>query len=140
MRDALESAVRQFLATYAHADLLEAVIDTSVQGPCLNLWAWRLLGDARLEDAMRASTDTGDWGCLFDVVDEIDSSTFQLRLAAFYPDWPGAIDRGDADVIGILQAAATGLPASTMLIFHHVDAWPAVTIPTAGHAPGGAPA
>ncbi len=127
MDPALEAAVRSFLARHADADLVEAVVDTSVDGPYLNLWAWRLHAGSALDDALAQVTASGDGGYLADIVDELGSSTFAITLAGLYPDWP-VIAHGDQAVLRILHAAATPLSPRTRLIFHHVDAWPAVTI------------
>jgi hypothetical protein len=130
MEHALEAAVRRFVAAHRDADVVEAVVDTSVDGPCLNLWAWRIQNGKHFDDAMREVADTGDGGFLADIVDELGSSTFEIGLAAVYPQWPDAIERGDDALVRLLEAAAAGLPARTRCLFHHVDAWPAVAIRT----------
>lgn len=124
----LEATTRHFIETYRDADLLEAVIDTSVGGPYLNLWACRVHDGADLDDALRQVNATGDGGFLEAIVDELDSSSFQIRLAQVYPHWPDDLEQGDRTVIRLLDAASAGLPATTRVLFHHVDVWPAVVI------------
>jgi hypothetical protein len=135
MTHALEAAVRSFVSAHRDADLLEAVVDTSVHGPCLNLWAWRIQQGKHFDDAMRDAADTQDWGILADIVDELGSSTFEIRLSGVYPDWPDAIAPGDRALVQMLEAAAARLPASTRFLFHHVDGWPAVAIRTGSPFP-----
>ena len=128
MEQDLANAVRAFFERHRTSDLLEAVVDSSVGGPCLNLWAWRLQPGASLQDAMDRVARTGDWGWLADIVEEDGSQVLGRGLAGIYPDWPDALEQGDARLLGLLQSAAAGLAAATAALFHHVDAWPAVDV------------
>lgn len=128
MQSSLQAALRRFLQAHHEADLVEAVIDTSVGTPWLNLWAWRLHPDTSLDEALAQVDAAQDWGLLKDIVDELGSSTFEIALAGVYPHWPEAIAQGDQALIRMLEAAAAGLPAHPRILFHHVDAFPAISI------------
>lgn len=126
----LQLAIHGFVSAHRDADVVEAVVDTSVNGPCLNLWAWSVQQGKRFDEAMREAADTLDRGFLEDILDEVGSITFEIGPMGLYPDWPEAIEQGDHALMQMLDAAAGELPAKTRLLFHHVDAWPIVTMRT----------
>ncbi|WP_148713829.1 hypothetical protein [Chitinolyticbacter meiyuanensis] len=128
MKNDIADAITAFIARHHHADLLEAMVDTSNGVPYLNLWAWHIQQGKQFGDAMQNVAESGDWGYLADIVDEAGSSTFSIALDSVYPDWPDALDHGDNSLIDVLHAAARALPERTVCMFHHIDAWPPVDV------------
>lgn len=128
VQHSLELAIRAFVSAHRDADVVEAVVDSSVNGPCLNLWAWRIHQGKNFDDAMQEVARTHDWGFLADIVDELGSTTLEIARQGIYPHWPDAIGQGDQTLIQLLDTAASELPAGTPFLFHHVDAWPAAAI------------
>ena len=130
--------VENFLRQYRHADIIEAVVDTTCSNgatvPFLNLWAWRLSPAARLEEAQRKVSETGDLGFWYDVLDELGSLAFEVALAEDYPEWPADITEGDALILAQLAALAKedALRGSGNVrwVFHHVDTWPLIDLCT----------
>ena len=108
--------------------MVEVVVDTSVSGPYLNLWAWKIHQGRRFKNAMRKVSVNNDWGFFEDVVDEVGSSTFHIPLLEIYTSWPDNIEQGDKIIIQTLKSASSVLSLNTQFFFHHVDAWPPVDI------------
>ncbi|MBK9217647.1 MAG: hypothetical protein IPL70_03955 [Uliginosibacterium sp.] len=130
------NVIEDFLRRHRHADIIEAVVDTTWANdavvPFLNLWAWKVSDKARLDDAQRTVCETGDPGFWYDLLDEAGSLTFEVEVAAHYPDWPAGIAAGDATILARLSALARPHLQQTSgqlrVVFHHVDAWPLIEI------------
>lgn len=137
---ATENAISEFLSTYRQADMIEAVIDTSVSHfpnttsqsmiPYLNLYALNIFEGKNVGQALQQVADTDNWGFLADVTEEIGISDFEIPLTELYPRWPDDLDEGDRKVINILTAAKDSLSLKAMFLFHHVDVWPPFDVQT----------
>ena len=130
------NVIEDFLRRHRHADIIEAVVDTTWANdaivPFLNLWAWKVSDAGRLDDAMRMVAETGDLGFWYDLLDEVGSLAFDVEVAAHYPDWPTGIEAGDASILAQLSALARPplqkASGRLRVVFHHVDAWPLIEI------------
>lgn len=130
------NVIEDFLRRHRHADIIEAVVDTTWANdavvPFLNLWAWKVTDKARLDDAARKVSETGDPGFWYDLLNEAGNLTFEVGVGAHYPDWPAGIAAGDASVLAQLSALARPYLQQTsgrlQVVFHHVDAWPLIEI------------
>ena len=139
MNDRIRAGVNEFLSRYPMAEIVDAVIDTSVDKnnhgnivPYLNLSVLNVLQGKSFIEAMQHVAKTGDWGFFYDITDEKGVSCFKIELIDLYPDWPDDCEAGDKKVILILRDALNNLSNKTIGMFHHVDAWPAIDIRTGG--------
>jgi hypothetical protein len=140
MYDDVDDAITRFLSANRECRLIEAVIDTSVAKdgggesfkivPYLNLWAFNISKNGDLKSALGQVAITDDWGFLADIVQEQDSSTFDISLEAIYPHWPGDLENGNEKIVNYLMSTAKLLSAETLYIFHHIDCWPPIDLCT----------
>jgi hypothetical protein len=140
MHDDIYDTTSHFLRANREACLIEAVIDTSVprvsEGdgykvvPYLNLWAFNAIDGRDLVTTLRGVANTDDWGYLEDIVQEQDSSSFEIALESIYPLWPDDFDEGTEKIVNILISTAKLLPSETIYLFHHIDAWPSIDLKT----------
>ena len=134
MQIELEESLREFISSNSSADLIEAVVDSTVGPedsfvPVLNLWAWKVTSGQNLQDALQKVTDTEDEDFLEDILEEISSQS--CELADFYPDWPENLGEGDMKVLQLLKSSV-GSPSTlsdkTAFLFRHIGAWPPVDV------------
>ncbi len=140
MYDEINNAVTHFLSANHACHLIEAVIDTSllkVNGessaqylPFLNLSALNISQDNDLMATLREVADTENWGYLEDIVQEQDSSFFEISLLEIFPHWPDDLDNGNARIISILMSNAKLISPETVYLFHHIDSWPPLDLRT----------
>ena len=140
MLNDIHDAVSRFLSANRESHLIEAVIDTSVSSastgdsykvvPYLNLWAFNVTKGRDLIAALREVAIAGDWGYLEDVVQERDSSTFDISLQKIYPHWPNDFVNGNRKIVNILMPTAKLLSSQTIYLFHHIDVWPPIDLKT----------
>ncbi|MCU0431791.1 MAG: hypothetical protein MUF42_17670 [Cytophagaceae bacterium] len=100
------------LATdYQASECIFMEIDTSVSNtnkkeivPYLNLYAHSKPNtNMRLDEFINTAIDQQDLGYMFDHIDLIFSSSFEMNLESVYPHWPEATEAGDEKIINALQ-------------------------------------
>lgn len=136
----IDKSIAEFLSAYRNSDIMEAVIDTSVDRtaakgsyttvPYLNLYALNVFAGRNVKEALRKVAETADWGFWEDITEEQGTSDCEISLSHLYPHWPEDLDEGDRKVIHILTALKEILSAQTLFLFHHIDAWPPLDIRT----------
>ncbi|MEJ2692664.1 MAG: hypothetical protein P8166_06270, partial [Candidatus Thiodiazotropha sp.] len=98
--------------------------------PYLNLRAFNVSKNNDLKSTLGQVASTDDWGYLEDIVQEQDSSTFEISLEAIYPRWPGDLEIGNEKIVNILMSKAKLLSPETLYLFHYIDSWPPIDLCT----------
>ncbi|PXY41328.1 hypothetical protein DMB65_07960 [Flavobacterium cheongpyeongense] len=83
-------------------------IDTSTDEnreivPFLNIYASLIFDGANFDEAIKNAVDNCNSGYIEDVLQDIDSSSFEINLSVFYPDWPDEVEIGDQKILNILN-------------------------------------
>lgn len=99
------------LKVVSHTDIPAIVfiyIDTSADEntkivPFLNIYSSLIFDDSNLDEAIKSAVDNCDSTYIEDVLQDIDSSSFEINLSAFYPDWPEELEIGDQKILNILN-------------------------------------
>jgi len=121
--------VTDFLEQFgAKATLFEFTIDTSVGDsgeftPFLNLWAFKA-DPERFTNAMKSAEENDDINFLYDVVEEVGVSNFEVPLDSFFPDWPENLEEGEAKLKQSLADLVKQSGFQGDVYFHHVDTLP----------------
>lgn len=134
MQDSNIVEMVKFLTKYRSVDMIEAVIDTSVNQsapivnfdmiPFLNLYAKNLLSGHTIEDVLQNVKASQSYLPFEDSGEEMGSADFDISLTFLYPKWPDDVKEGDQRLVNTLSSAYKTAGVSARLICHHVDAWP----------------
>lgn len=104
-------------------------IDTSIENgeivPFLNIYGSLVFDEVSCDDALIQAVDNSDSSYIEGVLEEIDSSSFEINLSVFYPDWPEELETGDKKVISIINSLLNKNKEKFNLVeklyFHYVD-------------------
>lgn len=93
--------------------------------PFLNIYGSLVFDEVNFDAAFVKAVDNSDSGYIEDILEEIDSSSFEINLSAFYPNWPDEIETGDHKVINIIKSVIDKNQNKFNLVqklyFNHVD-------------------
>lgn len=93
--------------------------------PFLNIYGSLVFDEANFDAALVKAVDNSDSGYIEDILEEIDSSSFEINLSAFYPNWPDDIATGDQKVINVINSVIdknqNNFNLVQKLYFNHID-------------------
>ena len=126
----IEKTVKNIVSHEDNPTIIFIYIDTSVDEnmdtvPFFNIYGSLIFDEENFDDALTEAIDNCDSGYINDVLDEIDSSSFEINLSALYPNWPDEVEIGDEKVINIIKSVIDKnkkkFNGVEKLYFDHVD-------------------
>lgn len=104
----IEETLLRIVSHEDHPEIIFIYIDTSTDEnieivPFLNIYGSLIFDEANLDEAIKNAVDNFDSGYIEDVLQDIDSSSFEINLSAFYPNWPEEVEIGDQKILNILN-------------------------------------
>lgn len=104
----IENALLKIVTHEANPDVIFIYIDTSVDEkmetiPFLNIFGNKVREQYNFDDALKMAVENEDMGFVADILEDIDSTDFEINLSAFYPDWPGQLESGDEKILTIIN-------------------------------------
>ncbi|KRG71515.1 hypothetical protein [Pseudoxanthomonas dokdonensis] len=131
----LPSCIADLIRQQPESTLVDMVVDTTYRDgelvPFLGVYAYALNEGASLSEAARLAYDNEDDGFFYEQLELLDEC--EADIAAFYPQWPYAIEAGDTALLHALSEYIRQHPASgsrKTYLFHHVNAQPFVNVLT----------
>ncbi|MDD7885112.1 hypothetical protein [Flavivirga sp. 57AJ16] len=113
-------------------DVIMVYIDTSYDDesnivPFLNVFGNKTLDNEDFDEAIKTASKQQDEGFMWDVLDEFYSSTFDINLSVFYPQWPNNFEDSDKKVVtfikNLLSKEMQRFEHIRKLYFFHVDSF-----------------
>nr|WP_294922239.1 hypothetical protein [uncultured Flavobacterium sp.] len=126
----IEETLLKIVSHEDNPTIIFVYIDTStdesmVTVPFLNIYGSLVFDEASFDDALIQALENGDSGYIEDVLEEIDSSSFEINLSVFYPNWPEEIETGDQKIINSINSVINKNKEKFNLVeklyFHYVD-------------------
>ncbi|WP_128755388.1 hypothetical protein [Aquimarina sediminis] len=113
-------------------DIMFIEIDTSFSDisdeggiPYLNIYSYKVFPERKLDHALQTAIDNEGFGYITDILDEIVSDYFKIKLTSFYPNWPEQIELGDKKIIASIKDTIQGNEKKfehvKKVIFNHID-------------------
>ena len=118
-------------------DVVMIYIDTSYDDesnivPFLNIFGYKTFDNEDFDEAIKTALKQENEGFMWDVLDEFYSSTFDINLSVFYPQWPNNFEDGDQKVVTfikkILSKEMQRFEHIRKLYFYHVDSFEFIKI------------
>lgn len=105
----IEEIVLKIVSHQDNPAIIFVYVDTSIDEnmemiPFFNISGSLVFNEANLDEALKKAVDNCDRGYIDDVLEEVDSSNFEINLSTFYPNWPDELQIGDQKVINILNS------------------------------------
>ncbi|WP_163407013.1 hypothetical protein [Flavobacterium ajazii] len=105
----IEKTLLEIVSHEDNPTIIFVYIDTSIDEkmetvPFLNIYGSLIFDNGNFEEALKKAVYNCDSGYIEDVLEEIDSSSFEINLSAFYPNWPEKLEFGDHKVINIINS------------------------------------
>ena len=100
----IEKTLKNIVSHEDNPKIIFVYVDSSVDDdmeivPFLNIYGSLILDEGNFDDALLQAVENNDSGYIQDVLEEIDSSSFEINISAFYPNWPDEVGTGDQKVI-----------------------------------------
>ena len=114
--------VNAFLSRVGACDFVELVIDTSVGGPALGLWAFDVQRGESFERAWEKSRAHDDFGFLTDILDERACDSPGPSLSGVFPRWPDALEAAERELAARLESACAAFAVERVWL-HHVGSF-----------------
>jgi hypothetical protein len=89
-------------------DIIMIYIDTSYDDesnvvPFFNIFGEKVFDNKDFDEAIKVASEKQDEGFMWDVLDEFYSSTFEINLSVFYPQWPNDYKNNDKKVVSVIK-------------------------------------
>ena len=133
----IEDTLLKIVSHKDNPEIIFIYIDTSAAEnmeivPFVNIYGSSVFDGANFDDALKMTIDNCDGGYIEDVLKEIDSSSFQINLSTFYPNWPDELESGDQKVINVIKSVLNKnnekFNSVKKLYFDYVDSFDFVKI------------
>ncbi|PXY47008.1 tetratricopeptide repeat protein [Flavobacterium hydrophilum] len=126
----IEKTLKNIVSHEDNPTIIFIYVDSSVDEnmetvPFLNIYGNLIFDEENFDEALIQAVENNDSGYIQDVLEEIDSSSFEINISGFYPNWPNEVGTGDQKVIDTINSVINKNKKHFNLVeklyFDHVD-------------------